>query len=247
MLGTYNVNVLTAPMLRTYAQHRMFPVPGLDGVITTGIGKETLRKEFVTLTRALALAKERGLFTLDLDIVPKVRVKYVPRQRTISEESFRKLLGQLPAKRLPWVALAIFAGGKASEIEDVQWTDLDFPRARIALPGRTLPLAEPLRKLLEPLRRDPDTGKLLEGRVVEPWTNQRRDLAEAARSVGIPALSPNDLRKTFAVWLREGGEDSRTVAGMMGHSSTRMIDLVGQELRAAGFRSAVAKLPKRAL
>ena len=38
--------------------------------------------------------------------------------------------------------------------------------------------------------------------------------------------TPNDLRRTFASWLKQSGQDSLVVARLMGHTSTRMVELV---------------------
>ena len=58
------------------------------------------------------------------------------------------------------------------------------------------------------------------------WPNVRRDLAVACRHAGIPRVSPNDLRRTFASWLKQRGVDSMVVARLLGHSSTAMVERV---------------------
>jgi integrase len=47
---------------------------------------------------------------------------------------------------------------------------------------------------------------------VQPWVNVRRDLAAACRRAGIERVTPNDLRRTFASGMKQGGEDSAVVA-----------------------------------
>ncbi|MBE7450046.1 MAG: tyrosine-type recombinase/integrase [Kofleriaceae bacterium] len=43
---------------------------------------------------------------------------------------------------------------------------------------------------------------------------------------GIERVSPNDLRRTYASWLVNAGVPLQQVARLLGHKSTRMVDLV---------------------
>jgi integrase len=54
----------------------------------------------------------------------------------------------------------------------------------------------------------------------------KRELARACARAGVPRVTPNDLRRTFATWLKQSDVDSAVVAAMMGHSSTAMVDRV---------------------
>jgi len=61
------------------------------------------------------------------------------------------------------------------------------------------------------------------------------------------SVTPNDLRRTFATWLKQNDVDSAVVAALMGHSSTAMVDRVYGKLDAASFRRAIRKLPSGAV
>ena len=56
-------------------------------------------------------------------------------------------------------------------------------------------------------------------------------------------MTPNDLRLTFASWLVQARESLFVVATLLGHSSTRMVELVYGRLDHATLASAIAKLP----
>src|SRR5262249_53559859 len=56
--------------------------------------------------------------------------------------------------------------------------------------------------------------------------NFRRALAAACKRVGIPSLSPNDLRRTHAKWLRLAGPSPASLAPVMGHADSRMVERV---------------------
>jgi integrase len=78
------------------------------------------------------------------------------------------------------------------------------------------------------------------GPVIEPWTNVGRDLPRACERAGVPRCTPNDLRRTFASWLVQAGTSLLVVSRLLGHSSTRMVDLVYGQLDEATLAAAIA-------
>ena len=57
-------------------------------------------------------------------------------------------------------------------------------------------------------------------------------------------MTPNDLRRTFASWLKQAGTDSLTVARLLGHSSTAMVDKVYGRLDEATYVEAMRSMPR---
>ena len=111
-----------------------------------------------------------------------------------------------------------------------------LPGTKTAKARRKVPIPEPLALALETITKH-------SGAVVAPWANVCRDTAVACRKVGIARVSPNDLRRTYASWMKKAGVDSAVVAKLLGHSSTRMVDLVYGHLGDENFITAAAKLP----
>jgi integrase len=116
-------------------------------------------------------------------------------------------------------------------------------------------MAPSLRHLLEQVPE-----KARRGLVAERWGNVRRDLHAAVERantgimqraveageetwIEIPKVSPNDLRRTFASWLVQQQVPLLTVAALMGHSSTRMVERVYGKLSKRNFDEAIAALP----
>jgi hypothetical protein len=85
--------------------------------------------------------------------------------------------------------------------------------------------------------------------VVGAWPNVGRDLPKACTLAGIEKATPNDLRRTYASWLVNLGAPLKVVANLLGHSSTRMVDLVYGRVADETQRAWVAKLamPSRPL
>jgi integrase len=203
--------------------------------LSEGAAETTIAKELVTLRLAL---REQGVD----GVVPRSPARYEPRTRHLSEAEALAVVGELaPARRL-WLMVACYAGLRAGELERLDWSDVDLRRGWIRVRGtktrasiRPVPIAEPLRPWLEAAAGS--------GPVLERWPNQRRDLAQACARAGVPPVTANDLRRTFASWLVQGGASTLAVAHLLGHSSTRMVELVYGRLTPAVYEAAVGGLP----
>jgi integrase len=221
----------------------------------------TIQKELIAIRRALKLCVKRGIL-VTLPTFPEFSAKYQPRETWLTPEQFSAVCAELEPKRQMWASLAALAGANHSEVEGIDWTDVDLAAGRVRIRGkkratrdRTVPIAPALRHVLElvPVGRR-------RGRVAEPWSNVRRDLHAAvnranAKAVwdlpagepqppAIPLVSPNDLRRTFASWLVQQKVPLLTVAHLMGHSSTRMLEKVYGRLADRNYEEAIAVLPR---
>ena len=82
---------------------------------------------------------------------------------------------------------------------------------------------------------------MLQGR---PQVRARRGACVAIGCDGnAEPVSPNDLRRSYASWLKQRGADSAAVAKLLGHASTRMVDLVYGHLSDQTLARTVAMLP----
>ena len=236
ILGNPKLSEITREGLQDYVNQRF----------AEGAADATVTRELAALRRALRESKQRGRFHGDIgSLVPKVKFKYRPKTRFLSFHEFEKLLPALPAGRTRWVLVAVYTGARASEVENLDWRHVNLDDDRLLVEGtktegshRRLPIPQPLKVILE---ETAETDRV--GRVVEPWQNVRRDLRSACRRAGIEPVSPNDLRRTFASWLKQAGVDSMTVAKLLGHTTSRMVELVYGHLDDAARKKAVSHLP----
>jgi hypothetical protein len=121
---------------------------------------------------------------------------------------------------------------------------------------RWVPIAAPLVKMLGEIHVDARKGP-----VVAKWENVRRDLTAIVRAYNRaeeenakeekrqprPAtrnVSPNDLRRTFASWLKQASVDSVIVAKMLGHTTSRLVELVHGHLDGATRRQRSPAAPR---
>ena len=228
-----------------------------------GAHPHSVHKELVVLRGALKNAEARGAFRGIVEkVVPRFKPQYEPRTAHLTPEQFTRLMTFIVqpahdkakpetidrvnarrANRTLWCLLIALASPRKGEVEKMTWqASVDLARGVLHVPKgktkpRTVPIHPVLRPWLEALRQPA-------GQVVEPWTNVCTDLKRACLRAGVPRVTPNDLRRTFATWLKQRDVDSAVVAAMMGHSSTAMVDRVYGKLDEATYRRAIARLPR---
>lgn len=202
----------------------------------------TIQKELITVRRALKYAVRTKMLHA-LPTWPEFSANYTPRKTWLTPEEFEKVCAELEPKRRLWASLAALGGMRAGEVERIEWEHLverlmSVPGTKTEASARPVPIAPALRHRLDAIPREARVG-----RVVERWTNVRRDLHAACDRAGVKRVSPNDLRRTFASWLVQQGVPLLTIAAMMGHTSTRMLEKVYGKLSQANLENAINSVP----
>lgn len=234
LIGNVDVNQLQLDDIQRFINDRQ----------AEGAKNTTIYKELVTLRKALTLARGRNKFAQDpRNIFPAFSAAYVPKRRFLDAEEFDGLLAHLAEKRRLFVVMTVYLGLRLSEALSLDWADVDLERGWVLIAGtktqksrRLVPLPPALKEILS-------AEKSKKGRVLSPWGNVRRDLAVACEKAGIDPVTPNDLRRTFASWLKQAGVDSFTVGKLMGHTTSRMVELVYGHLNDEAFIGAMQELP----
>lgn len=204
-----------------------------------GSGDRTISKELRCLFAVLAHAKRAGLWKGDVEelMPPGFEPEYKPKTRWLAMAEVQALLGALLPDRAARVALTIATGACKSEAAHVRREDVDLTGNRVLLRGtkrpsrwRTVVLALAWQKEL--LTYALATGEGADGLLFKPWGNIWTDIAQACDSVGIPRASTNDLRRSYAHWMRAEGVTLETLAPLMGHTTTAMVQKVYGKLDA---------------
>jgi integrase len=209
------------------------------------IGPNTLHKETVALRQALKEAKKHGRFLGNAhDLVPAINPEYTPRRRWLTTQEFSQLLEAAPQKHKSWLWLQVYLGVNKSECGRLTWAHVNFAHGSVHVPGtkrtardRVVPLHPELRAFLEQLKASGDV-------LVHQWPRVNWWLRQNCLKLGIVHVSTNDLRRTFASWLKQAGVDSLAVAHLLGHSSTTMVERVYGRLSEATYKEAVSHLPE---
>jgi site-specific recombinase XerD len=201
-------------------------------------------------TVARRLASSRGLFDFlrrmgsisqnpaDLIPTPK-RDSRLP--RVLGTDEVRTLLERIPVaeplaeRDRALFELAYSCGLRCEEIVKLDLGDIDFEGERVRASGkggktRLLPIGEPaqraLRRYLERARPALASGRdeqaiflSRRGRRLSP-SDVRRRLAGWVREAALAGhVSPHTLRHSFATHLLEGGADLRSIQELLGHAS----------------------------
>jgi integrase len=213
-----------------------------------GAGEHTIHKELVALRLALKLAKRAGLWRGDVDAICPVAFApaYKPRKRWLPPEEVQRLLEQLGPDRAARVAFIVATSACWSESERAERADVAADLSTVFIRGtkretreRTVPIATERQQDLMRFAVERAGGR--GGKLFAPWSNVRHDLAAACRRAGLERCSPNDLRRTFAHWMRAEHVALEHIAPLMGHSTTKMVELVYGKLDAAELARAVTR------
>jgi integrase len=219
----------------------------------------SIHKELVVLRGTLASARDRDRFHGANAVVPPFSADYTPRTSYLTPDQFASLAQHLCPRRqnlkpgplerwerrrdqrVLYCLLIAFASPRVGELHALRWEHIDRARGVLRIPrGKTVSRTIAIHPMLLPWLERLDAGT---GPVVEPWRNVGRDLPAACARAGVPRCTPNDLRRTFASWLVQGGAPLMVVSRLLGHSSTRMVDLVYGQLDEATLLGAIARLP----
>jgi integrase len=238
---------------------------GVERYIATrleeGAHTHTVHKELVVLRGALRSAAERGRFHGSIDaVVPKFDAGYEPRRVYLTPEQFMTLTENVlrpiganateaqrarhearRIRRTLYCLLIALASPRLGEVEALCWEHVDLARDVITIPkgktvARVVKLHPVLRLWLEHHWQE-------SGPIVEPWGKVSRDLPRLCERIGLPRCTPNDLRRTFASWLVQGGASLYVVSRLLGHKSTRMVELVYGQLDDATLANAIGRMP----
>ena len=221
----------------------------LDGFVADrredGASDHTIHKELHVLREALRLAGRQGLCPRSAhDDVPKVAPAYKPRDRSLSVDEVRAILGELEGDRAAWVAYAVGSGAERAALEHAERGDYDDAAGLVRVRGtksarraRWAPVVLPECRAL--LRLAVERAEGVAPKLLGPWHNVWRDLREAAKRAGVDTtgLSIHVLRHTWSSWHLAAGVSWDDVARGMGHASTAMLHKTYAHLTPAELRS----------
>lgn len=195
------------------------------------IGSVSLRKRLSTLRSALKLAHRRGELAR-VPAFPELPARARPRRlflRTFGE--YRALYAALPLHRAEWLALCLWTGQHASDVERMTWIDVrvhgpaPWMLIRNTKGGRTeglrVPMPRPLVTVLrEKLEREPPLS--FDEPIVSPWPSRGHTLADHARRLGLLVRNAIDLRHTAASWMVRKKGITPALLAFLGHGSPTM-------------------------
>lgn len=172
----------------------------------------------------------------ELGVAPTTVTRYLTLDPKPTPEAHRR------AQHMAWL---IAAAGRRKESFFARREDHDLANWTVALRGtktakaeRTIPIAPPFRPLLVFAL----AGRPARGLLFGKWDHINRSLSLACARAGIEHLSPNDLRRTHSSLMRQGGIALEDIAAILGHSTTRMVELVYGHTTMKALHKSVGRL-----
>ncbi len=216
----------------------------------------TIAMELRVLREALRVAKRAGHYSGDPDALrPTVLAPYKPRERWLTFEQFDALVRELQkrsAHRVDYVLIWCHTGIRYGELHRLTGADLDRRGRRLFVRGkkgsrehreRWVPLSDAAFEVLDRRARAAGSVNAL---LFKPWLkpNVRLTLERACRRAGMPAVTPNDFRRSYVTWHLTAGTTERETQRYVGHSpKSTLVRRVYGQLAADAGRGAVAGFP----
>jgi len=233
----------------------------IKGYTRRGARSLTINFELKVLTTLFNVAIDWGYLKENpTRKVKRLKLTDSKQARFLSEKECQRLLAACPCDLYPIYFTFLNTGMRKSELEHLEWTDIDFRRRKIKIQRkdfwqpkstpREIPMNDRMYELLKAHREDNQQG--LKSKFVFPHTDGgkiktklRERLIQIADKAKIKDLTKlHTLRHTFASHLVMKGVDLPTVKKLMGHSDiqTTMIyahlapDHLADAVNKLGFR-----------
>lgn len=228
-----------ADLCRSYARDRfeagkLVKVRRGDKVDTERreLSPSTVWTELVRLRVCLEWAEERQLIAK----APYVWVPAPaePKQRTLTEEEFWRLVDACRSPHVRLFALLLIAtAGRHTAVLELTWDRVDFeasiinlkkptprdPMSKRSFKGRaTVAMNNLIRAALTEAKAGATSPYVIEWNGNgEPLLSVKKAFARAVQRAGLSGVTPHTLRHTAATWLTEGDVAIEKVARFLGH------------------------------
>lgn len=197
-----------------------------------GAAQTTVKKELRACGAMLRHARRSGFYTRDVEaVIPELEDTYRPRERFLAPLELVALCNTLPREQAAFVVFIVATGARLGEAIRAQRVDLDGHMVRLRgtktkLAARVVPVPPTMWGALAWSLANTPPRHTLGGELFAVGKNIRWNLARACDRLGMARVSPNDLRRTFASWLRASGLSTDLIGAALGHTTSRMADRV---------------------
>ncbi|MBI4532086.1 MAG: site-specific integrase [Candidatus Latescibacteria bacterium] len=152
--------------------------------------------------------------------------------RFLTQEEVARLLATAPSEWRVAIAIGVYAGLRASELVNLEWSDINVQRGTLTVQNktgeggwitkstrnRTIPIAPALLPYLTHHPRHFRSSYVFCNKAGDRRDPHLDTLQSIGKHAGIPGLTPHVLRHSFASHLVMAGVDLVTVKELLGHT-----------------------------
>lgn len=198
----------------------------------------TISKEFTALRQVLKMAQRARVYPENLATLFPLGFGhgYVPRDAVLLREHEPALRAALEPHQWACVAYIMATSARLGELLRARPSDWDADRELVTLRGTKTPTSRRIVPILSLTR-----GYLVEALPHLPfrWDSITQQLPIICERIGIPRVTPNDVRRTCATRLIEAGADPYLVTKITGHVDLGMLRRVYDRSRPERVRAAI--------
>jgi integrase len=235
-IAAFGVHEKREPLLRGYIATRL----------DDGSKHSTIAAEIAALKQALIRAARAGLWRgVARDLMPEeLKGAHVPRTTWHTQEQARRMVAKLRPQWQEHAETYLETGVRRMELYTIEATSIDYDGNRVKVMGtktkkaeRWLPMSPRVRTILT--RRAKETP---EGPLFREWTHVLPDLRQACERAKVPVVTVTDLRRTFASTLLNLGVTASVLKEILGHTTTKQIDIVYGQIGDVAKQEAIDRL-----
>lgn len=199
--------------------------------VEEGAERSTIAVEVSVLKMALRVAARAGAYHGDTSLltVRELRGAHQPRRTRLSPQHAAAVIAETPPQWREHVEVYVGTGVRRMELYAITAADVNAKKpgfvwiegTKTQLARRFVPMTPRVREILE--RRAKETPR---GPLFREWKRQHLDLADICKRAEVERCTTSDLRRTFASMLLSAGVSASVLKEIMGHSTTKQIDLV---------------------
>jgi integrase len=209
-----------------------------------GAHPHTISKELTALRMMLRVARRRGEFDREISQVMPVgfATGYKPRERWLTQGEAWQLISALEPAYARYAAFVCATTARDAAVPRALGADL-LPEG-IRVKDRKTKLASrivPITRITRPFAARAFDGIAPDAAVCPGIGSVRHAFDRATAKIGIGHVSPNDLRRSVAHWLKAGGVPPDVAAMFFGHASTKMMYEIYGKLDTEEIGAAIAR------
>ncbi len=192
--------------------------------------KSTVNRHLALIRAILRKAKN------EWDWVDKiVYIKLYPeprgRERSLTKDEFKRLMGELAPHQQDIVLFALMTGLRQGNIAKLQWSWIDLPSGYLTVPAENSKNGRPIPIYLEETAKN-IVSRQLNKHAVFVFTYKGQPISclntrawhKALKRAGIENFRWHDLRHTWATWHRQAGTPTHELQKLGGWQTSVMVE-----------------------